>query len=182
MKKNKVLKILIRKTDKCDTRTNTRDFTVADVESDTIKHINAVKECGKFLSEFMQSQFADHDHTKLGEYLPSFYEALKTGFKGKEFNGLDWWDVHKNSERHHLNDRCPDDVNLIDVLEMVCDCVCAGKARTGTVYPIAISPEILQKAVANTQKLLESNIIVIEDEAHSPTSEELEEMFRGEDK
>jgi hypothetical protein len=44
-------------------------------------------------------------------------------------------------------------VNLIDVLEMICDCVCAGMARSGNVYPVNISSEILQKAVKNTVEM-----------------------------
>ncbi len=93
-----------------------------------------------------------------------FYRALKSGFKDDEFRKLNWWKIHQTKERHHLNDHCPDDVNLIDVMEMLCDCVCAGKARTGNVYPINISPDILEKAVANTQKLLEENISVEKEE------------------
>ncbi len=57
-------------------------------------------------------------------------------------------------ERHHLDDRVPDDVNLLDVIEMVVDCVVAGMARTGEVYPIELSNDILQKALNNTKELL----------------------------
>jgi hypothetical protein len=57
-------------------------------------------------------------------------------------------------ERHHLDDRVPDDVNLLDVIEMVVDCVVAGMARTGEVYPIELSNDILQKALKNTKELL----------------------------
>ena len=59
--------------------------------------------------------------------------------------------------------RCPSDVNLIDVIEMLIDCVCAGKARTGVVYPINISSEILQKAVKNTVEVLKENVVVEND-------------------
>lgn len=50
-------------------------------------------------------------------------------------------------ERRHLNDKVPEDVNLIDVLEMICDRVCAGMARTGAVYDVALSNETLKKSV-----------------------------------
>ena len=152
----------IYKTDKCDTRTNPTNFTIEDVECDTLKHKLAVQDACSLIATKLIEQSQDHDYTKLGEYLPAFYQALKTGFKGKEFYGLDWWNIHTTKERHHLNNHCPDDVNLIDVIEMLCDCVCAGKARTGTIYPIQISNEILQKAVANTVEMLEREIEVIE--------------------
>ena len=68
--------------------------------------------------------------------------------------------IHKRSERHHLNDYCPDDVNLIDVIEMIIDCICAGKARTGNVYPIEIKDELLQRAIKNTIEMLKESIEV----------------------
>lgn len=78
-------KILIEETKKCDTRTLKPGdkFEEKDVKSDTLKHIEAVKECGKFLNEQITKQFAEHDHTKLGEYLPAFTKALSSGLKEK---------------------------------------------------------------------------------------------------
>lgn len=152
--------IEIYKTDKCDTRTNPVGITEENVESDTLKHKLAVQDACSFIAVKLMTQAEQHDYTKLGEYLPAFTKALKTGFKGKEFKGLDWWEVHCTKERHHLNDNCPEDVNLIDVLEMLCDCVCAGKARTGNVYDIKISNDVLQKAVKNTVELLKNEVQV----------------------
>lgn len=57
----------------------------------------------------------------------------------------------------------PEDVNLIDVLEMIVDCVMAGMARTGNVYPLDIKNEVLRKAFDNTVELLKRNVEVIED-------------------
>lgn len=157
--------IKIKETKKCDTRTNPKGFTKADVDRETDLHIKAVNLCGEFICDKINSQFGDHDFTKNSnpEYLDAFYNALKTGFKDKEFKKLGWWEVHQKEERHHLNDRCPNDVNLVDVLEMICDCVSAGMARTGTVYDIKISDEILQKAVKNTVELLKKNIEVVKE-------------------
>ena len=78
------------------------------------------------------------------------------------FKDMGWFKKHL-TERHHFNDRCPEDVDLIDVLEMVIDCTVAGLARTGEVFPITISPDILQKAVDNTSKLIIDSVEV-EDE------------------
>ena len=154
--------IKIQETKHCDTRALKPGQLLNEkvVENDTKLHIEAVKLCGEFLCEKIKEQFAQHDHTKLGEYLPAFTKALSTGFKGKEFKNQDWWQIHL-TERHHLNDRVSEDVNLIDVLEMICDCVSAGMARTGEVYDVTLSEETLTKAFNNTVELIKSKIEVI---------------------
>ena len=78
------------------------------------------------------------------------------------FDG-EWSKLHyQELERHHLKRNCPDDVNLFDVIEMLCDCVAAGMARSGDVYDVDIPSEVLVKAVSNTSKWLQSRIMVIE--------------------
>ena len=151
-------KVTIKETKRCDTRALAKNFTEEDVKKDTIAHIAAVQNVTASFASALIDQVANHDSTKLGEYLPMFTRALKTKFKDDEFKKLNWWKIHKRSERHHLNDYCPDDVNLIDVIEMLIDCVCAGLARTGNVYPIEISDNMLQKAVANTVAMLKESI------------------------
>ena len=172
--------IRIKETKNCDTRTLKKGQRLdgKKVEEDTRRHIEAVEACGEFLADRIKSQFGEHDHTKLGEHLPAFVEALSTGFKGKEFKGQDWWKVHL-TERHHLNDEVPEDVNLIDVLEMVCDCVVAGMARTGKAEEVTLPDEVLKKAFANTAKLIESQI-----EVEKPDGEKervLSDMFKVKD-
>ena len=54
-------------------------------------------------------------------------------------------------------------MNLIDVLEMICDCVCAGMARSGEVRDLEISEDILLKAVKNTVEMCKE-AVVLEDE------------------
>lgn len=151
-------KITIKETKRCDTRALVKHFTEDDVNQDTYYHITAVKDVAKEFANDLIKQVNNHDYTKKGDYLPLFTRALKTGFVDDKFKKLNWWEVHKRSERHHLNDYCPADVNLIDVIEMLIDCVCAGLARTGVVYPIEISDTILQKAVANTVAMLKESI------------------------
>jgi hypothetical protein len=94
-----------------------------------------------------------HDFTKIRnfeEFYEQFHRAQETGKWG-----TGWYDdIHIVEERHHLNDRCPDDVNLIDVLEMLCDCVMAGLARSGKYREEEPNAEILVKAYKNTAKLL----------------------------
>lgn len=157
--------IKIEETKKCDTRTLKKgdSFAEEDVERETKAHIEAVEKCGDFICVLIKKQFAEHDHTKLGEYLSAFTKALSTGFVGKEFKELDWWDIHL-TERHHLNDKVPEDVNLIDVLEMICDCVSAGMARTGEVYDVTLPDKVLKDAFKNTVEMLKKNIEVVKPE------------------
>lgn len=167
-------KIQIQETKKADTRTLKPGDILSekDVKRDTELHIEAVELCGDFLCDKIKKQFKEHDHTKLGEYLPAFTKALSTGFKGKEFKEQDWWQIHL-TERHHLNDKVPEDVNLIDVLEMICDCVSAGMARTGTVYDVTLSNETLKKAFENTVKLIKDNIEVVPQDQDSKVVKQL---------
>ena len=67
---------------------------------------------------------------------------------------------HITKERHHILSHCPDDVNLIDVLEMISDCCCAGLARQGFVREVTIPPDILMNAFKNTVELIKHNIKV----------------------
>ena len=74
-----------------------------------------------------------------------------------------WWDNHRKVNRHHLlqPDGVPEDVNLIDVIDMICDCVMAGMARSGSVYPLTIDADVLRRAFDNTVELLKKNVEVI---------------------
>jgi len=150
-------KIFIKKTPNADTR-SMKELDKTLVRMDTVNHIAGVKDVMSELGEMMKAKGRAHDITKL-RFFPEFFRDLSTKKTGDEFKKLPWWKMHL-IERHHLNDRCPADVNLLDVIEMLVDGVCAGKARTGTVYPIELSNEMLQKALYNTQKMLEKNIEV----------------------
>lgn len=154
-------KIKILKTTKCDTRAIDDNFSKQDVLSDSIKHILAVMAVARAVSYTFTSNCTKHDWSKVNEpYLTQFYEALKTKKTGNDFKELEWYQNHIRLERHHPKDRCADDINLLDILEMCIDCVTAGLARTGSVYPIEISDEILQKALANTVTMLQRSIVV----------------------
>lgn len=43
---------------------------------------------------------------------------------------------------------------------MIVDCVMAGMARAGEVYPLDIDPDVLMRAFNNTADLLKENIVV----------------------
>jgi hypothetical protein len=97
-----------------------------------------------------------HDSDKI-EDIGQFHADFLTGFKSTI-----WWDNHRKINRHHINiaDGVREDVNLVDVLEHIVDCVMAGKARTGTVYPLHLPQELLEKAFQNTVELLKNQVEV----------------------
>ena len=99
-----------------------------------------------------------HDDDKLTG-IKEFHRDFLTGFER-----TDWYDGHRRDNRHHLTaeDGVPDDVNLLDVLECVADIVTAGMARKGEVYPLELTNELLQRALANTVELLQDQIEVTE--------------------
>lgn len=104
----------------------------------------------------------NHDWTKTGEYEIEFFKDFRAALDGKQdfINGT-WWPIHVTAERHHLLAHCPEDVNLIDVLEMIADCTLAGLTRSGTVRPVEINDEILKKAVDNTVELIKNMVEIV---------------------
>jgi hypothetical protein len=107
----------------------------------------------------MKDSMICHDDDKLSA-IDHFHADFITGFKE-----TGWWDNHRKITRHHIlqDDGIPPDVNLIDVMDMIVDCVMAGMGRTGEVYPLDIKPEVLQKAFDNTVDLLKNQIVVEDD-------------------
>lgn len=148
--------ITIRKAVNGDSRTATSDFSKESLLNDTKSHIRDVGKGMDFIAYQIMNRGPQHDHTKL-ENLDQFYDALKANNVSNSF----WYNMHITSERHHLLKNVPDDVNLIDVIEHLVDCVMAGLSRSGTVFDIEFPPDLLAKAVANTVELLKDNITVV---------------------
>ena len=153
-------------------RNTNGDSRVAKSVPDFYKFVDAnnlhradVKAMMNALAEEIQLAGKNHDWTKAEEpYRSNFYRDLCNTIEGRiEFKDGQWNKDHYTLERHHLLERCPDDVNLIDVLEMICDCVCAGMARSGEVRDLEISEDILLKAVRNTVEMCKE-AVVLEDE------------------
>lgn len=128
-------------------------------------HIKDVKNLASYFSEELGKSVNIHDWTKIKEpYRSMFYRDLCAVMEGRmNFFDGEWSKLHYYVlEKHHLKRHCPDDVNMIDVIEMICDCVAAGMARSGEVYDIDIPSEVLQKAVKNTVEMFKSVIEVEE--------------------
>lgn len=125
-------------------------------------HRQDVKAVMYELAAQLQKAGEAHDCTKKSEE-SLFYENYVDAIEGKgDFVESPWYQMHVESERHHLLSHCPEDVNLIDVLEMLSDCICAGMSRSGSVRPIELDDAILQKAVKNTTELISSMLVVKE--------------------
>ncbi len=122
----------------------------------SVQHIRDVSRALEFFILRIRDAAADHDVDKLTD-IDSFHADFATGFEDHT-----WWDRHRTLNRHHLlmDDGVPADVNLIDVLDMIADCIMAGMARTGTVYPLEIPDDVLRRAFENTVSLLKNQVVV----------------------
>lgn len=149
--------IKIRKSHTADTRT----CDVTKVDKDTLlassnQHIGDIREGMAFFSDALLRAGCAHDRDKI-DGLDQFHADFVTGFKQTT-----WWDNHRKINRHHLNaeDGVPTDVNLVDVIEHIVDCVMAGMGRSGSVYALSLKPEVLERAFQNTVEMMKSEVEV----------------------
>lgn len=149
--------IKIQKSETADTRScDFKNVTKDQLIKSSKQHIKDVQLGIEYFKDMLTDVGKLHDFDKLSN-IDVFHKDFINGFRKTE-----WWDEHRKVNRHHFSDPkdIPENVNLIDVLEMIIDCVMAGKARTGTVYPIVISNDLLQKAFQNTVDKLKNEVIV----------------------
>jgi hypothetical protein len=149
--------IKIQKSPTADTRTC--DYT--NVSRETLyasseQHIRDVQQGLSLFSMKLMEAAQRHDFDKLTD-IATFHADFVTGFKQTL-----WWDTHRRINRHHLtqDDGVRDDVNLIDVLDFIADCVMAGMARSGSVYQLKLSPELLERAFQNTVTMLKQQVVI----------------------
>lgn len=143
-----------------DTRTcdfkNTPQKTLLDSSRQHIEDVQAG--LGFFVDRILQAARA-HDRDKITD-IEGFHADFVNGFaEGHQT----WWARHRWLNRHHLNmaDGVPGDVNLVDVLDYITDCVMAGMARSGSVYELKLDPEVLQRAFQNTVEMLKREIVLV---------------------
>jgi hypothetical protein len=142
---------------------DTRSCDYANVSKETLllssyQHIDDVR-CGlEFFQELISRAAVMHDTDKITD-IDSFHDDFTHGFG---VGHTDWWTRHRRLNRHHLTmqDGIPSDVNLIDVLDFIADCVMAGMGRNGTVYPLKLDAELLERAFQNTVTLLKAQVVV----------------------
>ena len=152
--------IEIRPSPTADTRTC--DYTQVSKETllaSSHQHIHDIHEALQFFSRKIAQALLAHDTDKLTD-IDGFHADFVTGFKQTS-----WWDRHRRLNRHHLTeaDGVPADVNLIDVLDFIADCVMSGMARSGQVYPLSLSPDLLERAFQHTVQLLQREVVVVDD-------------------
>jgi hypothetical protein len=141
---------------------DTRTCDFANTAKETLlyssqQHIADVVKALAFFQSKLTESAGCHDYDKLTT-IDWFHKDFVTGFKQ-----TGWWDNHRKIHRHHLDkpDGVPKDVNLLDVLEHIADCVMAGMARSRNVYELKLSDELLQRAFKNTTDLLKANVTVL---------------------
>lgn len=159
--------IRIQKSETADTRT----CDYANVSKEMLykssrQHIGDVALALRFFRDRLLDAQVNHDTDKLTD-IDGFHADFLTGF-----TQTGWWDRHRQLNRHHLlqADGVRDDVNLIDVLDFIADCVMAGMARSGSVYPLTLSAALLERAFQNTVELLKQNVTVQEGD-NGPTGQ-----------
>ena len=153
-------KIIIHKNPNGDTRTAPKDITFEQFQGANNSHMRDVANVMWAIAGKLKDNGCKHDWTKKSEEKMFYRDFLATMNDGVDFVSGEWYQLHVNTERHHLFSRCPDDVNLLDVIEMIVDCVCAGKTRSGEVRDLEISQEILNKALKNTVKMVDEMTVV----------------------
>jgi hypothetical protein len=120
------------------------------------QHISDVRQAFSLVIDLMNEAADVHDYDKITD-IDGFHRDFATGFKETT-----WWENHRKVNRHHLShpDGIPHDVNLIDVLDHVIDCVMAGMARSGSIYELKLPANLFTRAFQNTVELLKSHVIV----------------------
>lgn len=150
--------IKIKKSQNADSRTMVGEPNKEDLLKNSVQHIGDVQKGMCFMANKILEAGTNHDHTKISG-IDDFFDSYSKRLTGDAFKAEKWYQSHL-TERHHLLDYCPDDVNLIDVIERIVDITMAGMARSGNIFDTDIPDEILQKAFKNTLEMLKSNIEV----------------------
>lgn len=152
--------MIIHKNPNGDTRTASKNVSFEDFQKANRWHIQDVDLAMNLLVEQLNKQRYKHDHTKT-EKEELFYRDFKNTLEtDADFTKEEWYQYHIHEERHHPTSYLHPDFNLLDLLETICDCVCAGLARSGEVRPMEFNDDIVKLAIQNTIKFLTGRIEV----------------------
>ena len=129
------------------------DFSKAtDMHREDVK--NVIYELARRLREIGDK----HDWTKK-EQEDEYYDSYVTSKKnGTDFHKSDWYKNHVKEERHHIKYHVAPDINLLDILEVICDHCCDELVEKGKVGKMDIDEDVLMKAFNNTVELVKSFI------------------------
>jgi len=160
-------KIQIRPSPTADSRTAQGPVTKEQLLESSKQHIQDVQLAMDIFRELLFQASLRHDRTKI-TMIDQFHDNFVSFTPGAGFKQGNWFHRHVTEERHHLNDHCPKDVNLIDVLERVADIVMAGLGRSGEIHEDKLDPQILVDAYWNTVKLLADHVEVVQHDETPP--------------
>ncbi len=151
--------VRVIKTDNPENGYNDKDKLLKDV----VQHREDVSSVMDMISEHLQDIGMEHDWTKIA-YFDDFARDTLERQDTPDFKDREWYNIHTEYERHHINSRIPVDVDLFDVLECIVDCIVAGKTRSGTVnHDFLILPQsVINNAYWNTVKKIEDSVVVSE--------------------
>ncbi len=152
----------IRRSKSADTRSAEHEVTKEELLYNSEQHIGDVRWAMRYFAECLLRVADKHDWTKIDGIDQFHKDFQQVQQHSGNFKELPWYRRHVSEERHHLTDRVPDDVNLFDVLEWVADTTMAGMARSGSVFPDSLSPDVLVKAYQSTIELLKKEVVVID--------------------
>lgn len=150
-------KINIKKTNNPDKGYDDKDILF----EDTLQHKEDVYKVMNGIAQEIVSRGKNHDWSKI-EYFDKFAKDTVERQSVHDFKQREWYKIHTVQERHHINANLPEKINLIDILEFVCDCIVAGKARSGFVDEkfLIIPQDVLVKSYWNTVKIIEDNVVI----------------------
>ena len=155
----------IDKSPNADSRTADKGkVSFEDFSRDTTQHREDVKNVLYELANKLEEAGEKHDWTKKEREKQFFDSFTAAKEKGLDFKKDAWYRYHVNTERHHIASHVAKDINLIDVIEMISDCCCAGLARSGKINKVEIDHDVLMKACMNTVKLVKDSIELKEDD------------------
>lgn len=158
--------VKIKKNTNGDSRVADHVPTINEFDVANAAHIEDVKNLVDAFCKILKIKSSDHDWTKRKDpYRSMFYRDLCATLEGRlpDFMEGEWAQQHYyQNERHHLGVYARPDVDMFDVIEMICDCVAAGMARSGEVHYVEIPSGVLQRAVNNTVEILKDEVEVVE--------------------
>lgn len=150
--------IILQDSSNGDSRTSKESPSFEEIRNAVNIHIGDVDKALEYWKSLLSEKQGNHDWTKLDNFEDEYGYLVHNGVKDDVFLKSEWWHKHITKERHHLQFYVPQDVNLIDVLELISDRVVAEKGRTGEIIKeyLEIDKNILVEAYWNTVRLLDN--------------------------
>lgn len=143
-----------------DASNATKTMTEQEVRANAQQHIKNIQQGMRFFIEMLQVALTKHDQTKM-DHFNEYYKDFQAKQKGDTtpFEMMNWFSSIHLVERHHSANP-PEDINLIDVLDQICDKVIDGMGKQGKPEDDVYDSTTLKKAYDNTVELLRKNVKV----------------------